>query len=125
MKTSYYQSARLDPKQHLIVQTSIGNPRFGKQPEWESELITPPQSVLDLAPQGEMVYTRAYVAHLDQIGVPAIRAELKQLESEAKKAGREPVLCCFEALKKHGQFCHRRIFAWWWNKNTGETIAEL
>jgi hypothetical protein len=120
MKTSYYQSKKLDPKKHLVVQTSVGNTRWGTQPEWESELIAPPESILGMA---QTPYTRAYIAHLEKIGVEALRAELKELNEAAGK--REAVLCCFEALKKPGQFCHRRIFAWWWHTETGETIQEL
>ena len=123
IKTSYYQSKRLDPTKQFLVQTSIGDPRWGARPEWETEHITPRPEVLALADKGETAYTRAYVAQLESIGVEAIRAELEQLKAEAK--GREIVLCCFEALKKPGQFCHRRIFAWWWHTKTGETIAEL
>ncbi|MDB6017693.1 MAG: hypothetical protein JWR19_2182 [Pedosphaera sp.] len=123
ISTGYYQSKKLDPAKHLVVQTSIGNPRWGAKAEWETELITPTPEVLELADSGEMAYTKAYVAQLEKIGVPAIRAELEQLTKAA--AGREVVLCCFEALKKHGQFCHRRIFAWWWHTKTGETIGEL
>lgn len=125
MKTSYYQNRKLDPKKHLIVQTSIGDPRWGARPEWETEHITPTPEVLATADQGETIYTRAYLKQLDAIGVEKIRAELQELETEAKKDGREVLLCCFECLKKPGQFCHRRIFAWWWHTKTGETISEL
>ena len=125
LATSYYQSQKLDPAKHLVVQTSIGSPRWGKQPEWESELVTPAPEVLALAEQGEMIYTRAYVAQLEKIGVDAIRAELNELSAAAEAENKIAVLCCFEALKKPGQFCHRRIFSWWWATKTGENIAEL
>ncbi len=123
MLTSYYQSKKLDPAKHLIVQTSIGDPRWGAKPEWETELITPEPEILATADKGEMFYTRAYVAQLERHGAEAIRKELNDLE--AAKGGREVILCCYEALKKPGQFCHRRIFAWWWHRETGEAIPEL
>jgi hypothetical protein len=133
MKTSYYQSKKLDPKKHLVVQTSLGNPRFGKQPEWETELITPEPAVLEVAKRGgsEFEYTKAYAAQLDRHGVKAIKVELLQLENEALATAvrdkmdrpREVVLCCFCGPKK--PYCHRRIFAWWWHKQTGKTIDEL
>jgi len=122
MKTSYYQSKKLNPAKHLVVQTSVGSPRWGTQPEWETELIAPPEEILGLE---EMPYTKAYVRHLESVGIAAIRAEMEQLEAEASKTGREVVLCCFEALKKPGQFCHRRIFAWWYHKQTGISTPEL
>lgn len=120
MRTSYYQSKRIDPAKQAVVQTSVGHPRWGTQPEIECALLAPPEEILGL---GESDYTRAYVEHLEKIGVDAIRAELAEC---VRLAGdREPLLCCFEALKKPGQFCHRRIFAWWWHKKTGEIITEL
>jgi hypothetical protein len=61
MKTSYYQSPKLDPARHLVVQTSIGDPRFGTQPEWEMETIVPPRAILGLE---QSPYAAAYVAHL-------------------------------------------------------------
>lgn len=122
MKTSYYQNKLLDGARHLIVQTSVGVPRFGAFPEWEMDSIKPPKEILGMA---EADYVKAYLAQLERIGVEAIRNELQELEAEAAKTGREVVLCCFESLKKSGQFCHRRIFADWWQRQTGEVIPEL
>ena len=124
MKTSYYQSKLLDTAKHLVVQTSVGEPRFGTQPEWEMETIKPPVAILR-GGLDQAAYTAGYIAHLETVGVPAIRAELDQLQGEASKTGREVVLCCFESLKKPGQYCHRRIFAEWWAGKTGQAIPEL
>ena len=35
------------------------------------------------------------------------------------------VLCCFEDLRTPGAWCHRRIFATWWEQATGEPVLEL
>lgn len=122
MKTSYYQNKKLDATKHLVVQTSVGEPRFGTMPEWEMDSMKPPEELLGLP---EKEYTKAYVAHLESIGFEAFRNELAELRDEAVKTQREVVLCCFESLKKPGQFCHRRIFAWWYHKQGGIFIEEL
>ena len=122
MKTSYYQNKALDAKKYLVVQTSIGAPRFGTMPEWYMETMMPPEAILGLQ---VTPYTEAYIAHLEKQGVEQFKNEFVELEAEAAKTGREVVLCCFESLKKEGQFCHRRIFADWWLRQTGEVIPEL
>jgi hypothetical protein len=120
MKTSYYQSKRIDPKKHFVVQTSVSSARWGAQPEMLLEVLQPPEEILGLE---IFPYTRAYTAHLESMGVREIRMSLDIAKDHAGK--REVLLCCFESLKKPGQFCHRRIFAWWWHKKTGEFIPEL
>jgi hypothetical protein len=125
MKTSYYQNKKLNPKKHMVVQTSNSRPRFGAQPEWDSDMLMPPIPLVRAAHHGlsQAEFTRQYLAHLERVGLPTIRAQMDRL---AELAGaREVVLCCFEALNKPGQYCHRRIFAEWWQDKTGETIAEF
>lgn len=122
MKTSYYQNRRIDPAIHAVIQTSLGHPRFPKvnYPVAHWEEIMPDPAMLALAfPE----YRTAYRAKLDAIGLPTIREGLAELV--AMNAPREPLLCCFESLKTPGQFCHRRIFAEWFEEQTGEEIPEL
>jgi hypothetical protein len=72
MQTSYYQSKKLNPKKHLVIQTSNGAPRFGAQPEWESEHLMPPSDLVARAKQGkvnEFQFYKEYTAHLEKIGV--------------------------------------------------------
>jgi hypothetical protein len=132
MKTSYYQSKKLDPTKHLVVQASNGEPRFGTQPEWESEYIMPPPALVARAKAGlgEFAFYREYAKHLDSIGVEKIRDEMSQLLGEVllESGGdatrqREVILCCFCGPKQ--PYCHRRMFATWWEKQTGQKIEEL
>lgn len=39
--------------------------------------------------------------------------------------GKPVVLCCYEDVRKPGEWCHRLVFAEWWFKRTGEKIIEL
>jgi len=83
--------------------------------------------VKELAPRGEMLewereaYEPAYRAILDGLGVDHIR---ELLEAASGGAGAVAVLC-FENLAKPGAWCHRRIFAEWWEEQTGEAVPEL
>ena len=122
MKTSYYQSKKIDPAKHQVIQISRSASRFGARPEWEIDVLAPDYSLQGLS---ENSFAKAYCAALDKIGVSTIRTELAQVQADPQRAGRDTVLCCFESLKSRDQFCHRRMFAQWWFDHTGETIPEL
>ena len=62
---------------------------------------------------------------LDGYGIDAIQGLMEALRQEGEAAGKIPVLLCYEALKTPGQFCHRRMFAEWYESNTGKAIQEL
>jgi hypothetical protein len=68
-----------------------------------------------------------YFAKLQQVGVVPLKKRLAEINHEAD--GREVLLCCFESLADdkvaQGQWCHRRMFAEWWEKSTGQTVEEL
>lgn len=38
--------------------------------------------------------------------------------------GNEPVLICWEPLKKTGEYCHRRMVAKWFEEELGVTVPE-
>jgi hypothetical protein len=80
-------------------------------------------SLLDLTPDPGYFrapvdeFTRRYVAQLDRVGVEALRQQFQLLDD-----GRPLVLLCFERIAAH---CHRRLFAEWWQQQTGEVIPEV
>jgi uncharacterized protein YeaO (DUF488 family) len=127
--TSYYQNKRLIAAQKAgtlaVVQTSNGPPRWGAKVDWNIEALFPPLALVHAAHAGaisQAAFETLYTKHLDDQAADIIDA-LRRLESELAPV--ELVLACFEALKKPGQFCHRRMFAAWWKSKTGETIPEL
>lgn len=64
-----------------------------------------------------------YRAKLDKLGVARIR---ELLERVAQDSGRDDVvLLCYEDLRKSGEWCHRRMFAGWWQEKTGEPVYEV
>ena len=119
INTGYFASKKLDRSKHYLVRTSVGSPRFCKCDE----------SFPALAPEPEWIglteaeYRPLYIAKLDALGTEQITEWLELLADES--GGKTPVLLCYEALKKPGQFCHRRIFSEWYEGKTGISIPEL
>ncbi|MFB7424708.1 hypothetical protein ACFC0K_15695 [Streptomyces hydrogenans] len=85
--------------------------------------------VQELAPaasyftEPQPIFTASYRADLDNLGAPRV-AEL--LGAIAASAGdHRLVLLCFEDLSKPGLWCHRQVFADWWQERTGDAVREL
>jgi len=80
----------------------------------------------ELAPTRDMfglpynIYRPKYLAILNKLGVDRIRELLLSVTD-----GKDVVLLCFEDLRKPDKWCHRRIFAEWWQEQTGEKVKEL
>ena len=119
VNTGYYASKKLDRTKHFLVRTSVGSPRFCKCDE----------SFSALAPESEWIgmmeaeYRPLYIAKLDRLGADQVTKWLQLLADQSE--GKTLVLLCFEALKRPGEFCHRRIFAEWYETKTGLVIPEL
>ena len=114
--TGRYQDARRHPDV-VLVRTSVGRPRF---------IRGPLPTLVEATPYGLLKVTgdefeKRYHERLDSFGAERIGERLHELEAEY---GRPLVLCCFEDVIA-GQACHRRMFADWWMRRTGEPIDEL
>lgn len=82
--------------------------------------LAPSQGLLAMARAKTIApedFEREYLAQLDAIGVDGIRQILEEV-------GGDMVLLCYENVVK-GERCHRRMFAAWWEKQTGEEVPEL
>ena len=53
-------------------------------------------------------YRKLYFAQLAQLDPVKVLADLRELAGE-----KHPVMCCWETLKRPGEFCHRRMVAEW------------
>ena len=74
--------------------------------------------------KGEVEFSELYTALLEQRGgVEYFRQRFANVAHDAL-AG-QLVLLCFEDIRKPGLFCHRRVFATWWEQETGEPVSEL
>ena len=100
--------------------TSVGMPRFPLGYELAG-------SVGMLAPYGLLkiddldVFTPLYRERLDRYGTRKIERVLRSLAAGADAAG--VVLLCFEDIAE--SWCHRRVFAAWWQEQTGQNVPEL
>jgi len=67
-----------------------------------------------------------YLARLDAKGLERIEGVLRRYVHgyRARPGGHGVVLLCFECVQA-GEFCHRRLFADWWQAATGDEVHEL
>ncbi len=120
--TARYQNSTLAAHPAGKVQMSLGAPKF--------RLAYDIHQLLDLAPAGWMLtkpeaeFSDLYVKLLERRGgVPFFGERFAEV---ARTAGVDQLaLLCFEDIRKPGLFCHRRIFARWWEQRTGDTVEEL
>jgi len=108
------------------VRTSLSLPRFKIDydlPGWSKiESLTPRYQYLK-DPQAS--YTEKYLAQLDRSSDPVmLETRFRQLRTTAGIGDDVPlVILCFE--RKPGEWCHRRLWADWWFRRTGEHVPEL
>jgi hypothetical protein len=104
------------------IRISLGGPRWplGFALAGECPLLAPFGAMLKM---DQELYTRVYRDRLDRLGVATISAALQELSDQ--NDGRGLVLLCFEDLAKPGQWCHRRLFAAWFEEQTGIPVPEL
>ena len=121
MKTARFLNGNIDPEKHTPLRISAGNPRYPLPYAIRDKaaILAPPYRILKIADQEE--YRRLYFEQLDKYGVQKIYSVLKSLA----EPGKEIVLLCFEDICKPGQWCHRRMFAEWWEAKTGKAVEEL
>lgn len=120
--TSRYSNPELKTGRYTAVRISLGTPKWPIGYNLDAEMK-------DLMPFGLLGkferyedFERAYFDRLNQKGVQRILSQLQRFE----RLGKDVVLLCYEDIRKGpDDWCHRRTFADWWLKNTGEAIPEL
>jgi hypothetical protein len=116
--------SKFTPDMGIPVRSSNGAPRWALKydltysvpetfPKWSLVKAKPPFDV----------FREAYHTGLDQVGIDKLASKFRAIVA----ATGEPrlVLLCFEDIVKPGEWCHRRMFAEWWEKQTGEIVREL
>lgn len=119
--TSRYQAADLIIASGLApVRATLYPPRWRLRYELTGTLkeLAPTRALFGF--HDRAAFEPLYEAQLDALGVPAIRDRLDAIR-QADQA--DPVVLCFEDLTK--TWCHRQVFAAWWERMTGEVVAEL
>lgn len=114
----YANTAGIVASGAVPVRTSIGGPRFRTGYTYAAMIeLAPDREWLNLA-QGP--YEARYLDRLNALGVERIRAEFDRLDR-----GKGLALLCFENLNDPSAWCHRRMFAAWWEEQTGQPVPEL
>lgn len=99
--------------------------------------IPPASNMWELTPRADYlkapddVFNARYYNQLDNMGVDLLRERFAALAKEHDAT--TLVFLCFERLGKDrtgkpvsvGTYCHRRMFAAWWQRHTGEIVPEL
>lgn len=122
--TSRYGNKELRNDGYYPVGISLGKPKFQTGYEIREQCYA-------LAPKGNMLkmayepYREAYFKKLEEIGADKIIGIVQRMDERAQEEGKTLVLLCFEDIRKPDQWCHRTLFAEWWQNKTGEVISEL
>jgi hypothetical protein len=106
----------------LPVRISLGKPRFWKganELPYVSELM-PHGDLFKIEDRGE--FTEAFIVRLDRYGADRIRGRFAELGSSYRKP---LVLMCFELCEEPDDWCHRQVFAEWWQARTGQHVSEV
>lgn len=120
--TSRYQ--RFQPAQGAPVRTTVGAPRYQLPYDLagHARLLAPSYNMLKL---DEQPYRHIYVERLESAGLDAIQAELADIADQAQDE-RLVLLCfCDLSVPPPNAWCHRRMFADWWQEKTDEDVPEL
>jgi hypothetical protein len=122
--TSRYGNKALRDEGYYPVGISLGSPKFPLGYELRDQCYA-------LAPKGFMLkmeyapYREAYFKKLEDIGVDKVIGIVQRLDTRAQDEDKSLVLLCYEDLRNPENWCHRTLFAEWWQKYTGELIEEL
>ena len=116
-----YQHSKTTPIAEFAfvpVRISIQGPRF-----WSAAKEFP--KVPELMPYGLFKitdrdeFTPKFEARLEDAGVDTIQAAFDQIDADYQKP---LILLCYEDLSK--TWCHRQVFADWWQRQTGQAVLE-
>lgn len=118
--TSRFSNPELRRECYTTVRIAIGTPKWDLGYRLNGE-------IKDLMPFGLLGkydddiegFRREYIKRLDHVGVDRIRQQIQSFSGDV-------VLLCWEDVRKgDNNWCHRTMFAEWWQGQTGETIPEL
>lgn len=114
--TSYFGKKKGNFEKTAYVSIAVALPKYQLGYEVGELPIISPRGVFGRF-EGED-YKREYFRRLDGFGKERIARELERVKGNKENL----VLLCHE---KDASVCHRRMFAEWWEKETGEVINEF
>jgi|GEM_PF-1039136 len=121
--TARYANKTLAEHPAAKVRITLGHPRFRLSYQLAD-------TILELAPTWSMFgksegeFTDLYTKLLERRG--GVDRIAERFAEVTRTAGvNQLVLLCFEDLHTQDLFCHRRVFAAWWEARTGQVVEEL
>ena len=122
--TGRYSNKNLRTDGYYQVGISVGRPKFplGYELRDQCYMLAPRRDMLSME---KARYKNAYYAKLDAAGEQKVINYVRNLEKRAEAEGKKLALLCFEDIRNPEDWCHRRMFAEWWQEHTGEAIEEI
>lgn len=121
LSTSRYSNPELKTGKYVAVGISAGNPRFALG-------YTVQKYIRELAPGNDLrkiddyeLFCKLYREQLDRLDIALLISHTFQ----DVPPNAHVVFLCFEDIRKEGIWCHRTIFAEWYEERTSEKIVEL
>lgn len=119
--TQCYRDFR--PEFGTPVRITRGHPRFKLNYDLREKVaqLYPSRDIFKagLSPRE---FERRYRKELEEQGLARINSKLQEISGRAK--GERIVLLCYEKVLD-GEYCHRRVFARWWEEQTGIEVPEI
>lgn len=119
--TSRFANPELQTGNYTVAGIVRGMPRFKLKYHLAGNII-------QIAPPGYLFhendrerFTPKYFRHMDQQGANFIQNIL----NEYLREGKDVVLCCYEDVRIPDEWCHRLVFAEWYEEKTGIKVEEL
>ncbi len=119
--TSRFSNPELATGKYTVVGIVRSLPRFPLKYKLAGNII-------EFAPPGYLwnendreVFRPKYFEHMDSIGMD----RAAELLFPYMEMGKDIVLCCYEDVRLPHGWCHRQVFAEWWEANFGQKIEEL
>lgn len=119
--TSRFGNKELDSGKYTVVGIVRSMPRYRTKYRIAGNIlqIAPPWSLW--REDDREKFTEPYYRHLEKSGYQVIADAINRYVTDE----RDLVLCCYEDVRKPGEWCHRLVFAEWWLEKTGQKIEEL
>lgn len=117
LATCSYSAYR--PSMGVAVRTSLGKPKFFEYAFVSLNLLMPKGNML------RMAYAQYHENYMNHLESNALAIENAMIELNEMYPNQTMVLMCFENVSKKDSWCHRTMFAKWWENRTGVKVHEI
>lgn len=119
--TSRYNNKNLANDEVVKIGITRGFPKFRLPYQLKTNIKSfgPPSYLFNTHDREK--FTPRYFDYMDSIGIDKVKEMLKIYGYGTAK---EMALLCYEDVREEGKWCHRLVFAEWWEVRTGEKIEE-